>query len=49
MKTRFAEEKDIPKMLDLLLQVCLVHHNGRPDLFGVGTKYGEDARGRGIR
>ena len=42
MKTRFATEKDIPKLLDLLLQVCLVHHNGRPDLFGVGTKYGED-------
>jgi len=42
MKTRFAIEKDIPKMLDLLLQVCLVHHNGRPDLFGVGTKYNED-------
>ena len=42
MRTRFAEEKDIPKLLDLLLQVCLVHHNGRPDLFGVGTKYGED-------
>lgn len=42
MKTRFATEKDIPKMLDLLLQVCLVHHNGRPDLFGVGTKYNED-------
>ena len=42
MKTRFAEEKDIPKMLDLLLQVCLVHHNGRPDLFGVGTKYNAD-------
>lgn len=42
MKTRFAEEKDIPKMLDLLLQVCLVHHEGRPDLFGVGTKYNEE-------
>jgi len=42
MKTRFATEKDLPKMLDLLLQVCLVHHNGRPDLFGVGTKYNED-------
>ena len=42
MTIRFAEEKDIPKMLDLLLQVCLVHHEGRPDLFGVGTKYGEE-------
>ena len=42
MNIRFALERDIPKMLDLLAQVCLVHHNGRPDLFGVGTKYGED-------
>jgi ribosomal protein S18 acetylase RimI-like enzyme len=41
MKIRRAEEKDIPKMMDLLLQVCLVHHRGRPDLFGVGTKYDE--------
>ena len=36
---RFAKEKDIPKIMDLLLQVCLVHHNGRPDIFKVGTKY----------
>jgi ribosomal protein S18 acetylase RimI-like enzyme len=34
-----AEKKDIPKILDLLLQVCLVHHNGRPDIFNVGRKY----------
>lgn len=39
---RFALEKDIPKMLDLLSQVCLVHHNGRPDIFKVGTKYNEN-------
>ena len=39
---RFAKEKDIPKILDLLSQVCLVHHNGRPDIFKVGTKYNED-------
>ena len=38
---RFAKEKDIPKMLDLLMQVCLVHHNGRPDIFNIGTKYNE--------
>ena len=38
---RRAMEKDIPKILDLLSQVCLVHHNGRPDLFKVGRKYGE--------
>ena len=36
---RTATKKDIPKILDLLAQVCLVHHNGRPDLFGIGTKY----------
>ena len=36
---RLAVEKDIPKMLDLLSQVCLVHHCGRPDIFKIGTKY----------
>ena len=39
---RLAVEKDIPKMLDLLSQVCLVHHNGRPDIFKIGTKYSTD-------
>ena len=38
---RRAIEKDIPKMMDLLSQVCLVHHNGRPDIFKIGTKYNE--------
>ena len=36
---RMAKEKDIPKMGDLLKQVCLVHHNGRPDIFKIGRKY----------
>ena len=36
---RLALEKDIPKIGDLLSQVCLVHHNGRPDIFNVGRKY----------
>ena len=36
---RFAKEKDIPKIQDLLLQVCLIHHNGRPDIFNIGRKY----------
>lgn len=36
---RFAIEKDIPKLEDLLKQVCLVHHNGRPDIFKIGAKY----------
>lgn len=36
---RMAKEKDIPKIEDLLSQVCLVHHNGRPDIFKIGKKY----------
>ena len=36
---RRAIEKDIPKIIDLLKQVCLVHHKCRPDIFKVGTKY----------
>ena len=39
---RMAKEKDIPKIGDLLTQVCLVHHNGRPDVFKVGRKYSDD-------
>ena len=39
---RQAVNKDIPKIMDLLTQVCLVHHNGRPDIFKIGTKYSED-------
>lgn len=38
---RLASEKDIPKIGDLLRQVCLVHHNGRPDLFHPGRKYSD--------
>ena len=37
---RRAEEKDIPAVLKLLVQVDMVHHMGRPDLFkGPATKY----------
>ena len=39
---RRALEKDIPKIIDLLMQVCLVHHKGRADIFKVGTKYSEE-------
>ncbi len=39
---RKALEKDIPKIGDLLLQVDLVHHNGRPDIFKIGRKYSDD-------
>jgi isopentenyl-diphosphate delta-isomerase type 1 len=37
---RRAEPQDIPAILKLLIQVNMVHHNGRPDLFkGPTTKY----------
>ena len=39
---RLAKEKDIEKILDLLSQVDLVHHNGRPDIFKIGTKYSKE-------
>ena len=43
IQIRRAEIKDIPRMLDLLVQVCMVHHRGRPDLFnGPATKYSEE-------
>ena len=39
---RRAEERDVPGIMRLLLQVNLVHHRGRPDLFkGPATKYTE--------
>ncbi len=39
-EVRRAEKKDIPGILKLLVQVDMVHHNGRPDLFkGPATKY----------
>lgn len=38
MNVRKAEEKDIPRLGDLLLQVCRVHHAGRPDLFREGGR-----------
>lgn len=37
---RRAENKDIESIMELLVQVDMVHHNGRPDLFkGPTTKY----------
>ena len=39
---RIAKEKDINKIGDLLLQVDLVHHNGRPDIFKIGRKYSDE-------
>lgn len=44
MNIRFAAEKDIPQMIDLLRQVGEVHHQIRPDLFRAGAqKYDEAA------
>ena len=35
-----ANTADIARILELLVQVCMVHHAGRPDLFkGPATKY----------
>ncbi|WP_033152347.1 GNAT family N-acetyltransferase [Streptococcus equinus] len=42
MTIRRAKEADIPKLMDLLEQVLLVHHKVRPDLFQEkGVKYTE--------
>ena len=42
MTVRRAEARDIPALMNLLVQVNMVHHNGRPDLFkGPTTKYTE--------
>lgn len=39
-QVRRAESRDIPRVLELLVQVNMVHHLGRPDLFnGPATKY----------
>ena len=39
---RNAEEKDIPEVLALLEQVNKIHHDGRPDIFNLATKYSHD-------
>lgn len=38
MQVRRAKEQDIRRINELLFQVCLVHHNGRPDLFKYGAR-----------
>ena len=41
-RVRKAENRDIPRIMDLLVQVDMVHHTGRPDIFkGPATKYNE--------
>lgn len=43
MGVRRAQNKDIQDILKLLVQVDMVHHNGRPDIFkGPVTKYNEE-------
>ena len=44
MNVRMAEERDIPRIHDLLSQVALVHHKGRPDLFKYGQRKYTDAQ-----
>ena len=40
LTVRRAENRDSPKLLELLVQVDMVHHSGRPDIFkGPATKY----------
>lgn len=48
MEIRRAKEQDMDGINKLLLQVCLVHHNGRPDLFKYGTKKYTDEELRAI-
>ena len=44
MQIRIAQDRDIPGMLSLLLQVGQVHHEIRPDIFRSGAlKYDENA------
>lgn len=38
MEIRRAEEADMPRIEELLRQVNLVHHKGRPDLFKYGAR-----------
>ncbi len=48
MKVRMASEKDIKRIHELLLQVAMVHHRGRPDLFKCGQRKYTDGQLAGI-
>lgn len=48
MKIRRAEERDLPAIDRLLLQVLTVHHNGRPDLFKENCRKYTDGELRGL-
>ena len=41
-RVRPLEEMDIPKVMDLLEQVNLIHYEGRPDIFKHDTKFTYD-------
>lgn len=42
MNIRRAQRKDMDRINELLYQVNMVHHMGRPDLFKVGKKYTDE-------
>ena len=44
MVIRRAQQQDMERINELLMQVCLVHHRGRPDLFQYGQKKYTDAQ-----
>lgn len=44
MVIRRAQQQDMERINELLMQVCLVHHRGRPDLFRYGQKKYTDAQ-----
>ena len=48
MRIRRAQERDMEGINRLLLQVCMVHHKGRPDLFKAGAKKYTDEQLKGI-
>lgn len=48
MEIRRAMEQDMDGINNLLMQVCLVHHKGRPDLFKYGAKKYTDDQLRAI-
>ena len=37
MKVRFAEEKDVARISELLVQIGGIHHKARPDIFNPAT------------
>lgn len=48
MKIRRAQTGDIPRLGELLVQVCRVHSQGRPDLFRAGGRKYSDQQLRSL-